>query len=207
MNMKVQQNLLWQNASQPLSWSYIHLEKVQMQFIIDEGMFSIIPSFRMVTQKNQNRHTCGDCPFYIFQKAWAHFELVAIYPTRLNITGYLSINDIQIIPKCICSRLQVDWMRVMLSNVMKHVKRLPSKAHVSVWTDNDPRHIDPREPYQIWILPKVLDMLLKWNKTQMGLPDFDQWSYLHLYKTAQWAISQNMAQQAYPMLWTICSET
>ena len=32
---------------------------------------------------------------------------------------------------------------------MKHVIKLPSRGQISVWTDNDLKHIDTRDPHEI----------------------------------------------------------
>ena len=37
----------------------------------------------------------------------------------------------------------------MLTDDMEHVIKLPSKGQVSVWADNDLKHIDSREMHQV----------------------------------------------------------
>ena len=35
--------------------------------------------------------------------------------------------------------------------------KMPSKGQIGIWTDNDLKHIDPREPHKIQILSRVMD--------------------------------------------------
>ena len=92
---------------------------------------------------------------WVFKTVWAHFASVVIYPTRQRCTGFLYI---QIIPLAGCSRyLQIDWSSIMLTHDREHVIKLPLKWQETVWTNNDLKHIDPREPYQIQILSRVLE--------------------------------------------------
>ena len=86
---------------------------------------------------------------------WTQFFSVAKYPTRLRPTGYLSINYIQIFMKMFqipASRLA----RILITDDMEHVIKMPSEGHISVWTDNDLKYIDPGEPHQIRILSRAL---------------------------------------------------
>ena len=73
---------------------------------------------------------------------WTYFISVAIYLTRLHLMGHLNTTDIQILTMCGSLRyLQVNWLGVILRDDMEHVLTLPSKEHVSVWTDNDKVHL------------------------------------------------------------------
>ena len=68
----------------------------------------------------------------------------------MRLTGYLNINNIWIIPTPRCSRcLQGDWTGVLLTDDKEHAIKLLSKGEISIWTDNDLKHIDHREPHQI----------------------------------------------------------
>ena len=72
---------------------------------------------------------------------------------------------------------------------MKHVIELPSKGQISIWTNNDLKHIYLGEPHQIQILSKVLDyiMVLKQNADGCtGLPQTNASAspYLNQHKTS-----------------------
>ena len=68
--------------------------------------------------------------------------------------------------------LQVDWTGVMLTDDMEHVTKQPSKGPISIWTDDDLKHIDPREPYQIYSICRVQNTLWIRSKVQMETPDY-----------------------------------
>ena len=53
---------------------------------------------------------------------------MAVYPTRLRPTGYLNINEMQILPTWrSLTYLQEDWTRDMLTDDMTNVIKLPSE--------------------------------------------------------------------------------
>ena len=56
--------------------------------------------------------------------------------------------------------LQEDWTGVIIMEDMEHVIKLPSKGQISLWTDNDLKHIHLRDPYQIQILSRILDHIM-----------------------------------------------
>ena len=98
---------------------------------------------------------------YRLQSNIGTFCIGGHYPKRLRLTGYLNINNIQIVPKCGCSKyLKVDWMRVTLTNDMKHVIRLPSRGQIMLWTVHHLTVIDSREMYQIQVLSRILDDIM-----------------------------------------------
>ena len=51
---------------------------------------------------------------------------------------------------------------------MKHVMKLPSEGQISLWTDNDMKHMDQREPHLMQILSKVLDHIMGLKKNTDG---------------------------------------
>ena len=66
----------------------------------------------------------------------------------MRIVGYLNINDIQIVPQCQCSiYLHIDWTGVKLTSEIGYVMKFPSKVQISIWTYNDWKNIDSKEPY------------------------------------------------------------
>ena len=43
---------------------------------------------------------------------------------------------------------------------MEHIIKLPLKGHISILTNNDLKHIDPTEAYQIQIISRVMDHIM-----------------------------------------------
>ena len=43
---------------------------------------------------------------------------------------------------------------------MEHVTPLPSKGHVSLWTDNVLKHFDPQDPHQMHTVSRALDHVM-----------------------------------------------
>ena len=63
---------------------------------------------------------------------WAHFASVTAYSTTLTVSGYLNINNIQILLTCIYFwDLQVDWTGFIFTDEMENIIKLPSKGHLS----------------------------------------------------------------------------
>ena len=60
---------------------------------------------------------------------------------------------------------QADWTGVILTENMEHVIKPPIKGWIAVWTDNNLKHIDPREPYQIQTLSRILDHIMDMKQT------------------------------------------
>ena len=108
------------------------------KFFIALCLFSTIPSFKMAMHNTLNEHPPIVFNLQISNTIWLHFTSMVIYPTRLRLTGFLHITDIQIIPTYRCLRyLQVDWISVLLIDDRDNVIRIPSKGQISIWTDND----------------------------------------------------------------------
>ena len=80
---------------------------------------------------------------------WAHFVMIAIHPSQLQITGYPRTFDMHIIKLCCCRQLQIDWQNIVLCDLNRNVVKLPALGKVSIWTTNDLESIEPNIPYQI----------------------------------------------------------
>ena len=48
----------------------------------------------------------------------------------------------------------------MLINTMEYIIKFSSKGHILVWTDDNLKHPESREPYQIYILYRILDHVI-----------------------------------------------
>ena len=90
---------------------------------------------------------------------WAHFTMVAVHPSQLQITGYPRAFDMNIIKICCCRQLQVDWKNIILCDLDQNVIKLPTIGKVSVWATNDLESIDANIPYQIRVYGRVLDLV------------------------------------------------
>ena len=90
---------------------------------------------------------------------WAHFATVAVHPSQLRITGYLTAYNMNIIKLCCCKQLQVDWQNIILCDLDRNVIKLPALGQISIWATNDLSTIESNAPYQTRVYGRVLDLI------------------------------------------------
>ena len=92
------------------------------RYFFDDSVFPVVPNLKMVMRNNTFCHFREIVNSHTSKTFWAHFASVAVYPTRLRLTGYLNINGIQIFTVGRYSRyLQVDWIRALHTGGREHV--------------------------------------------------------------------------------------
>ena len=77
-----------------------------------------------------------------------HFATVAIHPSQLQITGYPTAYNMNVIKLCCCKQLQVDWQNIILCDLDRNVIKLPTLGQISPWTTNELATIEANIPYQ-----------------------------------------------------------
>ena len=103
----------------------------------------------------------GNCQHSQFKDILDILCICCCISMKLKLKEYVKTTYIHILTTCTCLRyLQVDWSEILLTDDMNHVIHLPSKVHISVWTDNALKCIDHWNSHQIHILSRVLDQFM-----------------------------------------------
>ena len=90
---------------------------------------------------------------------WAHFTSTGYYPTSIRLLRQISKEKVCIDTSCFCFKMMhIDWDNTVVTGISGIKIEMPTKAKVSIFTDNDLTHIND-DHFEINLVAHLLNQI------------------------------------------------
>ena len=117
---------------------------------------------------------------------WAHFVSTGCFPTQIQLSRPIQKYDVQIETVCCMFKwIRIDWSSIIVTGISRTIINMPDTAFVSIFRDNDLRHITD-DHFEIKLIARLLDQMYvipppvfppRYDDAPLSVPQFPE--HLH----------------------------
>ena len=90
---------------------------------------------------------------------WAHYTSTGYYPTSIRLSQPILKENVHINTSWCCFKtMHMDWDNTVVTEISGIKIEMPTKAHVSIFTDNDLMHIND-DHFEINLVTQLLNQI------------------------------------------------
>ena len=90
---------------------------------------------------------------------WAHFTATGYFPTNIHLSRLIPKESVSIETQCcIFKQMIIDWTNMEVTGISGIRVKMPNKAKISIFTDNDLTHITD-DHFEIKLVARLLDQI------------------------------------------------